>query len=99
MDNKGFMQKHEDILLFLEDNISKLVKLKVASRAKYKQYDEYYNNYIIADNINDEDLMEVYGQMVDDCNFMMFQKLNKELKANPELLQNAVVKEYIKLIK
>lgn len=46
--------RHEDILIFLEDNISKLVKLKLASRATYKAYDQNYMNYLIAESIDDD---------------------------------------------
>ena len=35
-----FKPDHEEILIFLEDNISKLVRLKVASKAKYEAYDD-----------------------------------------------------------
>lgn len=37
-----FKLDHEEILIFLEDNISKLVRLKVASKAKYEAYDDSY---------------------------------------------------------
>lgn len=91
--------KHEDILIFLEDNISKLVKLKVASRAKYKMYDESYMNYLTAENCEDDIRIEMYGEMVEDCYFAMRKKLMDTVKGNAELKQNPVIAEYLKLMK
>ncbi|MDD6976901.1 MAG: hypothetical protein PUI72_01035 [Prevotellaceae bacterium] len=34
--NNDFLPDHEEILIFLEDNISKLVRLKVASLASIR---------------------------------------------------------------
>lgn len=54
--------RHEEILIFLEENISKLVKLKVASRAKYKEYDENYMNFLTAESCDDGIREELYGE-------------------------------------
>ena len=59
--NQDFLPDHEEILMFLEDNISKLVRLKVASRAKYKEYDENFMNYITADSIEDDERIMLYS--------------------------------------
>lgn len=47
--SSAWEEVREDILIFIEKNISKLEKQKVASRAKYQEYDEYYSNYLIAE--------------------------------------------------
>lgn len=91
--------KHEDILMFLEDNISKLVKLKVATRAKYKAYDENYMDYLTAESCDDDIRMELYGEMVENCYFAMRKKLMDAVKGNTELKQNPVIAEYLKLMK
>lgn len=53
--NNQFTPDHEEILIFFEENISKLVRLKVASKAKYEAYDESLIDYLTADSINDEE--------------------------------------------
>lgn len=99
MARKSFSEKHEDILIFLEENISKLVKLKVASRATYKSYDENFMNYLTADSIDDDERVELYSVLVDECYNSMLRKLQNAINENEELIKNKVVAEYIKLIK
>ena len=90
--------RREDLLIFLEDNISKLVKLKVASRAHYKNYDECYVNYLTAKSCDDDERMLLYGEMVEDCHAAMQRKLETTLNAQPELLTHQLVKEFVKLM-
>lgn len=89
---------HENILMFLEDNISKLVKLKVASRAKYKEYDENYMNYLTAKSIEDEDRMELYEELTENSYAWLRHKLTKNIKENEELMDSPLVKEYLRLM-
>ena len=96
--NKYFTNKHEEILSFLEDNISKLVKLKVVSRAKYKEYDEHYFKYLTADNIDDEVRIRFYSELTEDSYEWLKNKLQKALKENPGLTENPIVKEYSQLM-
>ena len=96
--NKYFTNKHEEILLFLEDNISKLVKLKVASRAKYKEYDEHYFKYLTADNIDDKERTSLYSELTGQSYEWLKNKLQKALKENPGLSENPIVKEYSQLM-
>ena len=49
-DSNNFKPDHEEILLFLEDNRSKLVRLKVASKARYEAYDDNYMSCLTADS-------------------------------------------------
>lgn len=95
---KNNMDKHEDILIFLEDNISKLVKLKVASRDKYKEYDKCYMSYLTAESIDDDERMEMYGEMTEECYFAMRIKLKKAIEGNPDLLKKDIVEEYAELM-
>ena len=99
MARKSFSAKHEDILIFLEENISKLVKLKVASRAKYKEYDEQFMNYLTADSIDDKDRTDMYREMVEMYYVAMRTKLQTAINDNPELIMNKLVAAYIKLMK
>ena len=99
MARKSFSAKHEEILIFLEENISKLVKLKVASRAKYKEYDEQFMNYLTADSIDDKDRTDMYREMVEMYYVAMRTKLQTAINDNPELIMNKLVAEYIKLMK
>lgn len=86
-------------MTFLEDHISQLVKLKVVSRAKYKEYDQLYMDYLAAESIDDKERMELYGGMIGDCNFLMWRKMKKGIEEHPELLLQDVVREYVKLMK
>lgn len=90
--------RHEDLLIFLEENMSQLVKLKVASRAHYKNYDECYVNYLTAESCDDDERMLLYGEMVEDCHAAIQRKLETALNAQPELLTHQVVKEFVKLM-
>lgn len=99
MKETDMMDKHEDTLIFLEDNIAKLAKLKVASRAKYKEYDEKYMGYLTAIDVDDDVRTEMYGEMVKNCRLFLQQKLKEALNENPELKNNSVVAEYIELMK
>lgn len=96
---KANSDKHEDILVFLEDNISKLVRQKVASRAKYKEYDECFVNYLTAESIDDYERMELYGEILESCHAAMLRKLETAIDEHPELIKNEVVAEYVKLMK
>lgn len=80
-----------DILFFLEKNISKLVKLKVASRAKFMQYGEALCNYDIADSIDDA---KRYGEEVNLYYHQLLIKLMKAITEDKTLLDNDIVNEY-----
>lgn len=96
--NNNFLPDHEEILIFLEENISKLVRLKVASRAKYKEYDENFMSYLTADSIEDDERISLYSEETFLCYKSMALKLEDAIKSNPELKDNKTVKEYIKLM-
>lgn len=89
---------HENLLMFLEDNISKLVKLKVASRAKYKEYDENYGDYLIAESIDDKYRMELYEELTENSYEWLRCKLFNAMKGNAELKENPLVGEYLRLM-
>lgn len=91
--------RHEDILIFLEDNISKLVKLKLASRATYKAYDQNYMNYLIAESIDDDIRMDMYKEIVKECYLVLRKKLMDAVKGNGKLKQDPVITEYLELMK
>lgn len=65
--NSNFLPDHEEILIFLEENISKLVRLKVASRAKYKEYDESFMKHLTADSIEDDERISLYSEQTFLC--------------------------------
>lgn len=90
---------HEDILAFLEENISKLVKLKVASRINYKAYDDNYLNYLTAEAVDDNWRGEFYAEQVEIYRKKLWLKLSDAIGANQELLSNQIVAEYLKLMK
>ncbi len=96
--NNHFTPDHEEILIFLEENISKLVRLKVASRVKYKQYDESFTDYLIADSINDEERISLYSEQTLESYQSMVERLDSAIKENPELKHNVTVKAYFKLM-
>lgn len=91
--------RHEDILIFLEDNISKLVKLKLVSRATYKAYDQNYMNYLIAESIDDDLRMDMYKEIVKECYLVLRKKLMDAVKGNVKLKQDPVITEYLELMK
>lgn len=96
--NHDFLPDHEEILIFLEENISRLVRLKVVSRAKYKEYDENFMNYLTADSIEDDERISLYSEQTFLCYKSMALKLEDVIKSNPELKEDKTVKEYIKLM-
>lgn len=96
--SSNFLPDHEEILIFLEDNISKLVSLKVTSRAKYKEYDENFMSYLNADSIEDDERISFYSEQTFLSYESMLLKLEEVIKNNPELKDDKVVKEYVKLM-
>lgn len=96
--NNNFLPDHEEILIFLEENISKLVRLKVASRAQYKEYDENFMSYLTADSIEDDERISLYSEQTFLCYKSMLLKLEEVIKCNQGLKDNKVVKEYVKLM-
>lgn len=96
--SSNFLPDHEEIIIFLEDNISKLVRLKVASRAKYKEYDENFMSYLTADSIEDDERISFYSEQTFLSYESMLLKLEEVIKNNPELKDDKVVKEYVKLM-
>lgn len=96
--NNNFLPDHEEILIFLEENISKLVRLKVASRAQYMEYDENFMSYLTADSIEDDERISLYSEQTFLCYKSMLLKLEEVIKCNPGLKDNKVVKEYVKLM-
>ena len=93
-----FKPDHEEILIFLEDNISKLVRLKVASKAKYEAYDDSYMSYLTADSIDDEERVTLYSEQIQWDYQSMLEKLESAIHANPDLKHNDTVKAYFKLM-
>ncbi|MGN1229800.1 MAG: hypothetical protein ACI4T5_09145 [Prevotella sp.] len=96
--SKYLTSNHEEILMFLEDNISKLVKLNVASRAKYREYDENYFDYLTADSIDDEERKCLYSELTEQSYAWLKNKLQKAILKNPGLAENPIVKEYAQLM-
>lgn len=96
--NNNFLPDHEEILIFLEENISKLVRLKVASRAQYMEYDENFMSYLTADSIEDDERISLYSEQTFLCYKSMLLKLEEVIKCNPGLRDKKVVKEYVKLM-
>lgn len=88
---------HEELSEFLEEHISELVKLKVLSHAKYKEYDESIINYFTADNVDDLFRLQMYQSQMDRCVKDMTQKMDKKLKEEPELKKNKLVKDFLRL--
>ncbi len=93
------LDRHEDILIFLEENISKLVKLKLASRATYKAYDQNYINYLIAESSDDNIRMDMYKEIVEGYYLALRKKLMDAVKGNVKLKQDPVITEYLELMK
>ncbi len=96
--NNQFTPDHEEILIFIEENISKLVRLKVASKAKYEAYDKSLIDYLTADSINDEERISLYSEQMLESYQSMLWKLLSAIKTNPELKHNVTVKAYFKLM-
>lgn len=96
--NNQFTPDHEEILIFIEENISKLVRLKVASKAKYEAYDESLIDYLTDDSINDEERISLYSEQMLESYQSMLWKLLSAIKTNPELKNDVTVKAYFKLM-
>ena len=75
-----------------------MVRLKVASKAKYEAYDESLMDYFTADSINDEERISLYSEQMLESYLSMLWKLLNAIKANPDLKHNVIVKAYFKLM-
>lgn len=96
--NNENIEFYEEICEFLEDNISKLVKLKVASRDKYKEMDKLLLDYLTAESIDDEVRMELFSEQLDECFVWMRHKERKAIVENTELLTNRLVRDYMRVL-
>lgn len=96
--NNENIDLYEEICEFLEDNISKLAKLKVASRDKYKEMDQLLMNYFTAESIDDEDRMELFSEQLDECFVWLRHKERKAIVNNSELLGSKLVRDYMRVL-
>lgn len=91
-------ERYENLCEFIEEHLSRLIKLKVVTRASYHAYDECLYNYLIAENINDRTRMGLFKTQVQFCYESIDLKLSKQLTANPDLAEDEVIAEMLQLM-
>ena len=91
-------ERYENLCEFIEEHLSRLVKLKVVTRASYHAYDECLFNYITAESIDDRTRMELFKTQVLFCYESIDMKLSKQLTANPDLAEDEVIAEMLQIM-
>lgn len=84
------MTNHENILNFIEENLSELLKYKFLTRTVYKNYDNAMENYLIAESSDDKERMEMYEDELNVCYHKIIKKFLKVLES-----ENNVSAEFI----
>ena len=91
-------ERHENLCEFIEDHLSRLIKLKVVTRASYHAYDECLSNYLIAESIDDRTRMGLFKTQVLFCYESIDLKLSKQLTSTPDLAEDEVIAEMLQLM-
>lgn len=91
-------ERYENLCEFIEEHLSRLIKLKVVTRASYHAYDECLSNYLIAESIDDRTRMGLFKTQVLFCYESIDLKLSKQLTANPDLVEDEVIAEMLQLM-
>lgn len=91
-------ERYENLCEFIEEHLSRLVKLKVVSRASYHAYDECLSNYLIAESVDDRARMGIFKTQVLACYDSIDSKLGQLLTSNPSLAKDEVIAEMLQLM-
>ena len=91
-------ERYENLCEFIEEHLSRLVKLKVVTRASYHAYDECLSNYLIAESIDDRVRMGLFKTQILACYDSIDSKLGKLLTANADLAEDEVIAEMLQLM-
>lgn len=91
-------ERYENLCEFIEEHLSRLVKLKVVSRASYHDYDECLSNYLIAESVDDRARVGLFKTQVLFCYESIDMKLSKQLTANPDLAEDEVIAEMLQIM-
>lgn len=91
-------ERYENLCEFIEEHLSRLVKLKVVTRASYHAYDECLSNYLIAESVDDRARMGLFKTQVLACYDSIDSKLGKLLTANADLAEDEVIAEMLQLM-
>lgn len=91
-------ERYENLCEFIEEHLSRLIKLKVVTRASYHAYDECLSNYLIAESIDDRTRMGLFKTQVLACYDSIDSKLGQLLTANPDLAEDEVIAEMLQLM-
>lgn len=59
-------EPYTELALYIEENLTKLVKLKLITRDRFKQFDQLISDYILADGLGDEERVPIYAEQIED---------------------------------
>lgn len=86
---------YEELSLFIEENLSKLTKLKLITRNKYEKLDQAINDYLIADNFGDNERKEMYAEEIETLYSEILDKTDKQLVADADPMVFALSKKLL----
>lgn len=91
-------EPYTELALYIEENLTKLVKLKLITRDRFKQFDQLISDYILADGLGDEERVPIYAEQIEDHYNYIAEKLDKRTEEENSLGSDPVVFEYSKHI-
>ena len=97
MGRKYFINYTTDLFDFIEKNRSELIKEKLLSASKAREYSEFVINYAAANAAADVLRLRLSLEDIWHCNLSMSRKLAKRLAEAPELKANKIAKHFQKL--
>ena len=97
MGRKYFINYTTDLFDFIEKNRSELIKEKLLSASKAREYSEFVINYAAANAAADVFRLRLSLEDIWHCNLSMSRKLAKRLAEAPELKANKIAKHFQKL--
>lgn len=96
MSRKNFIDCITGLFNFIKENRSKLVKEKLLSVGKSREFGEFVVNYCTADAAADALRLRLYLEDIWQCIASMSRKLNKRLNEMPKLRTDKTVKQFEK---
>lgn len=84
-------EPYTELSLFIEENLTKLVKYKLITRDRYKLFDQLISDYLLADSFGDEERKQLYAEQIEDHYSFIAEKLDKCTEEDKSLCKDPVV--------
>jgi len=86
---------YSELALFIEENLTQLVKYKVVTRAKYQQFDQLVSDYSLAEDFGDEERKTLYADQIENLLIDFSNKVIKQFEVDISFKSEPVVIEMV----